>query len=176
LVCAAAHGQHESTTQLTWIKEAATVRVHGANILLGHYKVEVASSLKMPFRRQRLRRRIALLALLGLLFQQVAMATYICPIEIPATAMAAATAADMPNCPLADTKDQARCAQHCHPILTPSAADSAAATVPLALLPVTTWLRGFEAMHVRGVESSLRGIDARSPAPPLTIQYCTFQI
>ena len=130
----------------------------------------------MPFRRQRLRRRIALIALLGLLFQQVAMATYICPMEVHGTAMAVATAADMPNCPLPDSTDQARCAQHCHPILTPSASDSAAATVPLAMLPVTTWPREFDTTHLRRFESSVSGIDARLTAPPLTIQHCTFQI
>ena len=130
----------------------------------------------MPFRRHRLRRRIALIALFGLLFQQVAMAAYICPMEVPATAKAIATAANMPNCPLADTKDQARCTQHCHPILTPSAADNVAATVPLAMLPATTWLRGFATVNVRRFGSIAHGIEARSTAPPLTIQHCTFQI
>jgi len=130
----------------------------------------------MPFRRHRLHCRIALIALFGLLFQQAAMATYVCPIETPAAAMATATAPAMPNCPSSDTTDQARCAQHCHPVLTPSADNSAAASVPPAMLPVTTWLREFDIAHVHQLETSVCGMDARTTAPPLNIQHCTFQI
>ena len=130
----------------------------------------------MPFRRHRLRCRIALIALFGLLFQQAAMATYMCPMETPTAAMAIATAPAMPNCPPSDTTDQARCAQHCHPVLTLSADNTVAASVPPAMLPVTTWPREFDTAHVRPFESSVCGIDARATAPPLNIQHCTFQI
>jgi hypothetical protein len=47
--------------------------------------------------------------------------------------------------------------------------------VPAALLPATTWLRAPAAVAGKQ-EICADNIDARSTAPPLTIQHCTFQI
>ena len=126
----------------------------------------------MPFRRRH-RCWIALIALLGLLFQQLAMAAYACPVDGKDVASAAAT--QMPPCHAPDTADKSRCHQHCHPLAQTSDHGSAP-TVPAALLPPTTWLRAPSAGATRTAESIARSTDARGTAPPLTIQHCTFQI
>jgi hypothetical protein len=128
----------------------------------------------MPFRRLRHRRWIALLALLGLLFQQLAMAAYVCPIDVRA-ALSAPTADELPPCHQPQNADKARCHAHCHP-LTPSADHAPAPTVPAALLPATPWLRG-AARQSAGCDLVVaREVTARATAPPLTVQHCTFQI
>ncbi|MEP7043518.1 MAG: hypothetical protein ABI843_10680 [Dokdonella sp.] len=122
--------------------------------------------------RHRHRRWIALIALLSLLFQQVAMAAYLCPNESGRSETASMSAA-MPACHANVTTDKARCNQHCAP-LPPSSDHPPSPTVP-TMLPATAWLPVAEARcssgHVYGAD-----IDARSTAPPLTIQHCTFQI
>lgn len=127
----------------------------------------------MPFRRRH-RHWIALLALIGLLFQQLAMASYACPIDNGDTT--AAVASQMPPCNSPGTADKSRCHQHCHP-LAQTSDHASAPTVPPALLPPTTWLRApvVDATALRA-ESATCDIDARGNSPPLTIQHCTFQI
>jgi len=125
----------------------------------------------MPFRRHH-RCCIALIALLGLLFQQLAMAAYVCPVD--GGNVASNVAAQMPPCHSPDTSDKSRCHQHCHPLAQTSDHASAPA-VPAALLPATTWLRA-PAVVAPNQEIRADNIDARSTAPPLTIQHCTFQI
>ena len=130
----------------------------------------------MLFRRTRRRRWIALIALLGLLFQQLAMAAYICPLESPgATGTTVATTSDAPPCHSGAPTDKARCHQHCHPL--PSSPDHASVPpVPAALVPATTWLR--DAVHHgnSGYCETSSEILARATSPPLNIQHCTFQI
>jgi hypothetical protein len=125
------------------------------------------------FNRPRHRRWIALIALLGLLFQQVAMAAYTCPSESPSPTMAASS--DMPDCAQAAANDKARCQNHCHP-QSASADHAAQPTVPSALLPPTTWLRADAWQSSAGVATPVCEITARAAAPPLSIQHCTFQI
>lgn len=125
----------------------------------------------MPLHRRH--RWIALLALLGLLFQQVAMATYVCPQVDAAIQVQAADRA--PPCHEPDATDQVRCHQHCHPAAT-STDHAPPLVVPAALLPATTWLRIAPA-EIRGLAASAPySISAREQPPPLTIQHCTFQI
>lgn len=128
----------------------------------------------MLFRRRRLHRRIALIALLGLLFQQLAMAAYVCPLEGGDVARIVATST-MPPCHFPSTADKVRCHQHCHPPAQTS--DHASVpTVPPALLPPTTWLRESGIAGIYLPDSVACDVDARATAPPLTIQHCTFQI
>lgn len=127
----------------------------------------------MPFRCRRHRRWIALFALIGLLFQQFAMAAYLCPQEI-AVATAQATA-ETPPCHTPDTADQARCHEHCHPT-TPSSDHAPALTVPPALLPATTWSRDSMRPVLTGDTTPEYARRARGQPPPLSIQHCTFQI
>jgi len=124
----------------------------------------------MHFRPRHLR-WIAVLALLGLLFQQLAMAVYVCPLE---TGDAASIAATMLPCGSPDTRDT-RCQQHCHP-LAQSSDHAPALTVPVALLAATTWSRAVRAIRISLPESEASEIDAHATAPPLTVQHCTFQI
>ena len=119
------------------------------------------------------RRWIALLALLGIFFQQFAMAAYVCPID-QSRAGAATSAAALPPCHSAATSDKSRCHQHCHP-LAQSVDHVSVPALPAALLPPTTWLRHAIAVSNAGGFYT-HAIEARSTAPPLTIQHCTFQI
>ena len=124
--------------------------------------------------RPRHRRWIALVALLGLLFQQLAMATYVCPLEGGGTAASSAMSA-MAGCESPDATDKTRCLQHCHP-LAQTSDHASVPTVPPALLPATTWSREFHAASSRALDCSERGEHARLSAPALTIQHCTFQL
>ncbi|GAA0720229.1 hypothetical protein [Dokdonella soli] len=124
----------------------------------------------MLFRRRRHRRLIALIALLGLLFQQLAMAGYMCPLE----QSGATVAVSKPTCHEQGAADP-RCHEHCHP-QTPSSDHPPVPSVPAALFPPTTWLRD-AAWFVADTRVHHRGeIVARAAAPPLTIRHCTFQI
>lgn len=128
------------------------------------------------FRPMKLRRRqsrlIAFLALLGLLFQQFAMATYVCPIE---RTMGSVEASSLPPCHQSGNADRVRCHTHCHP-LQASSDRAPIPTVPMAILPPTTWLRS-AAWQPGPFRDDIRcEVTARATAPPLTIQHCTFQI
>lgn len=129
----------------------------------------------MPFRRHRHRRWIALIALLGLLFQQLAMAAYVCPAEIRTAALASASADELAPCHQPQSADKTRCNTHCHPVA-PSADHAPTPTVPAALLPATTWLRAAARQPDACERAFTREVTARAAAPPLTIQHCTFQI
>jgi hypothetical protein len=126
----------------------------------------------MTFRPRR-HRWIALVALFGLLFQQLAMASYACPLE--RNARAAAAAVSNPPCHQPGTADKARCHEHCHP-LTSSSDHSPPPTVPPAILPPTTWERTASRQNDDRWHDVAREIVARATAPPLNIQHCTFQI
>jgi hypothetical protein len=117
--------------------------------------------------------------LFGLLFQQVAMATYVCPIEQSGrtVAEAKATVEHAPCHPQNDTNatDQARCEQHCHPV-TASVDHVAPLTVPAALLTEAWAMPRLRHELASELADSRTRIEPRSTAPPLTIQHCTFQI
>lgn len=127
----------------------------------------------MLFRRRH-HRWIALVALFGLLFQQWAMATYVCPNQGEGASTISAMS-PMAGCQPPDAPDKTRCQQHCHP-LAQTSDHASAPTVPPALLPATTWSREFHATNIRVLNRRARDVYARATAPPLTIQHCTFQI
>lgn len=126
----------------------------------------------VPFRRRRPHRLIALFALLGLLFQQAAMAAYVCPHA--ADGRAEAVAMTMPGCHQSASADRARCQAHCHP----QAYSGDYASVPPvpALLPPTTWPRPLLHAVDRARGECRSDVTARAAAPPVTIRHCTFQI
>lgn len=126
----------------------------------------------MIIRRHRHRRLLALFALLGLLFQQLAMATYVCPIERDMSATAAST---LPPCHQSGTADRARCHSHCHPQIANSD-HPPQPSVPAAMLPPTTWLRAAAWLPELATAVLPCELIARANAPPITIQHCTFQI
>jgi hypothetical protein len=127
----------------------------------------------MPFRRRRHRRWIALIALAALLFQQLAMAAYVCPIDQKSST--SATASDLPPCHSQGAKDAVRCHEHCYP-QPPSSDHAPTPTVPAAVLPATTWWRAAAWQPVAIGTDVPRDILARATDPPLTVQHCTFQI
>lgn len=127
----------------------------------------------MYFRRHRCRRFIALIALFGLLFQQLAMAAYNCPLESSGGSDNAAVASTTPPCHSPSATDKARCHQHCHPIAQKSGHEIP--SMPPALLPLATWPHEFSIGRLTA-HAVARGIDARAAALRLMIQYCTFQI
>ena len=123
--------------------------------------------------RHRRYRWLALVAIFGLLFQQLAMAAYVCPLERDATA--GMDAAANPPCHQAGTTDKARCHQHCHPQTT-SPDHSPPLTVPPAILPPTTWQRAMARQDQGDRVAFHREITAWATAPPITVRHCTFQI
>jgi len=125
-------------------------------------------------RHRRHRRWIALIALFGLLFQQLAMAAYVCPLERGGVATVDATSQMVP-CQLPDPTDKTRCQQHCHP-LTQTTDHATPPPVAPALLPPTTWSREARTIRIDLPDSIACEVDARASAPPLIIQHCTFQI
>jgi hypothetical protein len=117
---------------------------------------------------RRHRRWIALLALLALLFQQVAMAAYFCPVETAAKVAAADLAMPCHQ----DTEDP-RCAEHCNPHQQVSA-DLGPLTVPMAaILPAMAWLVSADPRSTVSLPPTLR---ANERGPPLAIQFCTLLI
>lgn len=124
-------------------------------------------------RHARQRLRIAFVAALCLLFQQVALASYLCPVEqMPAkvTAMAEHCAENsMPR-----TQDNPiLCAKHCNPDHS-VAADSVKLSVPpLALAPlVHALVLAAPVSHVAvQSEVAMAGAD-----PPLRLRFCSLLI
>src|SRR5450432_1705116 len=120
------------------------------------------------FKRRSHRRWIALIALLGLLFQQLAMAAYVCPLE-SGDGASIASASTMPPCRSPDATDTTRCQQHCHP-LAQTSDHATPPTVPAALLPPTTWSREARVVRINLPTSIACEIDAHATAPPLIVQ------
>lgn len=131
----------------------------------------------MIFRRQRLRRRIALIALLCLLFQQLAIAEVcrLCPLEGGGMASVAAESMMPPSHVHHHPADKARCQRHCHPQAQTSDYETAP-TVPPAVLPATSWLRQLATAGMDSLQPAASFADVRATAPPLNIQHCSLQI
>jgi hypothetical protein len=90
---------------------------------------------RRPHFARRTRLRIALLALCALLFQQLALAAYACP--LPASAAPMTAMASMPGCagmPLMGAHGAQFCVQHCAQ-QTPAPQDARLPTVPALALP-----------------------------------------
>ncbi len=127
-------------------------------------------------------RWIALLALFGLLFQQVAMATYVCPIEQTGrTHIVADKDLAQPPChrdmqaDAVDDTDPVRCQQHCHPTV-PAADHVSSLTVPPGLPAAYLWLQPAQVSGCSTSQAPESAVDPHAGAPPLSIQFCSFQI
>lgn len=123
----------------------------------------------MSFRRRP--RWLALLALIALLFQQVALASHFCaPDDVPPPASLAEA-----HCHAAEPAAAAlTCAQHCSQLV-PAPEQPTTPTVPL-MLPVTTWLLPLALDGALATAAPAADIHARATAPPLNIRDCSWQI
>ena len=116
---------------------------------------------------RRRRRLVALIALCALLFQQLAMAAYACPME-----EARAQVAPM-KCHPDASPDAARCHEHCHP-LTASTDHASAPAGPAAVLPPLDWSR----VATLGADDACarRAPPPRGADPPPDIRFCRLLI
>ena len=120
---------------------------------------------------------MAFVAVIGLLFQQLAMAAYLCPLEAQSVSasMLNGSAQTLP-CHRGVDVDKARCHEHCHP--TVPAADHVSALAVPALLAATASRVHCDAGVGAGARLNAleRALAAHTHPPPLTVQHCTFQI
>lgn len=106
------------------------------------------------------------IALLSLLFQQLAMAAYVCPQDIVPT-----QARVQPPCH-ADPTDP-RCSEHCNPHQQ-VAGDLTPLTVPMAMIPPSwTWV---PTLNVGRVHPARRFERSSVDGPPFQIRYCSLLI
>lgn len=92
--------------------------------------------------------------------------------------MPAPTVAQRAPCHAPETTDAAdpvRCEQHCHPTVT-SADHAAPLTVPPALLADPWAMPSLQRQLIAAADRGLPAIEPRAGAPPLSVQYCSFQI
>jgi hypothetical protein len=123
----------------------------------------------------------ALLMLVSLLYAQLAVAAYACPLQSGAptkAAMAVASMAEMPGCTEMgmDKSRPALCGAHCdagHQSADTPAAPVVAPFIPCALELVLPPLAQAAAAFASASESLPL---TRSTAPPLSIQHCCFRI
>lgn len=126
----------------------------------------------MPL-RLRHRCRVALVVILCLLFQQVALAAYACPLQQmpPAIETMAEHCADMG---MAQAEDNpALCAKHCAPDIA-TAADSAKLSVPALLLPA----QAFAPVQPEEAGQCTPGLDipVTTSDPPPRLRFCSLLI
>lgn len=123
--------------------------------------------------RVRHRLRIALVVILCLLFQQVALAAYACPLEQrpPEVTAMAEHCAEMGMQQAQD--NQALCAKHCAPDLT-TAADHVQLSVPALMLPPVAFAPVL-ATPVTHVAVQAEIPIARSDPPP-RLRFCSLLI
>lgn len=126
-----------------------------------------------PHRRHRW---IAWFALLGLLFQQAAMAAYVCPYGVGAdlAVVQAALSAERAPCEQMAMSDAARCEQHCNPQQVahpPLPVTEVPPAVP-ASLPT---LASVVVLQDRPTDLTRHAPEACATAPPLTVRDCSFQ-
>jgi hypothetical protein len=123
------------------------------------------------FLRYRHRRWIALFALMALLFQQLAMASYLCPQEQSSRSVAVEAVAPCHASKLVETP---LCHEHCYPTAA-SPDHTPVVNIAAALLPVTVWVRECAGSTGNRMQALAVLIDRVHP-PPLTIRHCSFQI
>lgn len=123
--------------------------------------------------RDRHRFRIALMVIVCLLFQQVAMAAYACPLERmpadPAAMVADCAGMDMEHA----RQSPVLCAKHCTPDRT-VATDHAALSVPALALPPLAF--GFAFAQPVSRVALVAGVPVDRSDPPPRLRYCSLLI
>lgn len=115
---------------------------------------------------------MTLTVILCLLFQQVAVAAYLCPLEQPSPAPIMADCHDMGMEQQRDPQNPALCAKHCTPDI-PLATDAVTPSVPpLALPPVAFTLVTMPPMHSAWPED----VSIARSDPPPRVRFCSLLI
>lgn len=128
------------------------------------------------YRYQRRLRRIALIALLGLLFQHAAMAAHLCSIEGPSQGLDLQIAAEAQTpCHAVEAIEKAVCDQHCNPVAA-SVDHAPALSVPLILLCECWALLHARRQIIGHAMPVWKHVDPCATAPPLSVLHCTYQI
>lgn len=129
-----------------------------------------------PFRTRRTRIRLTWLALVVLLFQQIALAAYACPITATASAtMASAPAmADCDDMAALDPEAPALCLQHCQRDNVASPDAKVPQIPPLALPPLQfAWIA---AALPPPADQFYEDVPACRSDPPPARRFCSLQI
>jgi hypothetical protein len=120
----------------------------------------------------------AIIMLFSLLFSQLAVSAYACPLADRAQTVAMVSMADMPGCTgmSMDKSSPALCGAHCD--TSHQSADTAGAPVvqPFVACGLEVVLPRIERSTV-SLASSLESVPlTRATAPPMAIQHCCFRI
>lgn len=123
---------------------------------------------------RRHRRWIALIALLGLLFQHAAMASYICPQDVQAQMTASAS---IPPChdEMPEAEDRLRCEAHCHPVLSTFDPPQTVSAAPAAILPSPA-VDFAEPRLVQCLTVVATPLAFDACAPPIRTRFCSLLI
>jgi hypothetical protein len=123
----------------------------------------------------------AIVAILSMLYMQLAVASYVCP-GMPAggnnMASTHAVAADMPNCQGMDAAQPALCHQYAHGEPSKQSLDKTPVPdvppfVPVALV---LELQFFDGVSISDAKPYLPIALARTTSPPIAIRNCCFRI
>lgn len=127
---------------------------------------------------RRIRLVSAIVALLSLLFMQLAVAAYVCPNLTPArsTPMLDSSGQPMANCPEADKQSPTLCYADTHkqtPSLEKSDAPSVVPFVPTGFALPLLWPEDSSSMSNRPLPVFLH---ASGTSPPIAIRHCCFRL
>lgn len=125
--------------------------------------------------RNRTRHRlISWFALLGLLFQQFAMAAYVCPGDLAGTLALSQQHSVASDCHEMAMSDPARCGEHCNPHQA-STTQTPVMDVTPSLLPAVQPALVVDAGRTAALACWQHAVERRAAPPPLNIRDCSFQ-
>lgn len=117
----------------------------------------------------------ALIMLFSLLFAQLAVAAYACPVEAPSAQAARSSMADMPGCTGMNMSKPALCGAHCDKVH--QSADTPGTPAVQAFVPCSLELvlpRMDRAAATPPAATAALPL-TRTTAPPLAIRHCCFR-
>ena len=131
-----------------------------------------------PFRKHRV--LSALIALFGMLFMQLAVASYACPglssgSAEPSMSGPAEGGEAMPDCDRSDSHKPALCHAHCQDGQSSVDKNEVRTATPPAVLFVATVV-SVEPAGSRPTSIDLPSLHRRSTAPPISIRHCCLRI
>jgi hypothetical protein len=117
----------------------------------------------------------ALIMLFSLLFAQLAVAAYACPVDVPSPKAAVISMANMPGCTGMDMVKPALCGAHCDKVH--QSADTPSAPIVQAFVPCSLELvlpRMDRSATVPPAATAALPL-TRTTAPPMAIRHCCFR-